>query len=154
LSSVGIHESVSLSPAYAYSNLWTCDFRIAARSATLGSHEVNINQPMTNGSTYLLPRLIGEGRAKLLGMSGEIIDVAQAERIGLVSSVVEDRGLTAAVEELVAKLVSVGPIAVACVKECFARSRDVDIEAAVIFENEAATKCFVSESLSPVRLFG
>jgi enoyl-CoA hydratase len=121
-----------------------CDFRIAARSATLGSHEVNINQPMTNGSTYLLPRLIGEGRAKLLGMSGEIIDAAQAERIGLVSSVVEDQGLTAAVEELVAKLVSVGPIAVACVKECFARSRDVDIEAAVIFENEAATKCFVS----------
>jgi hypothetical protein len=48
----------------------------------------------------------------------------------------------------------VGPIAVASVKECFARSRDVDIEAAVIFENEAATKCFVSESLSPVRLFG
>jgi enoyl-CoA hydratase/carnithine racemase len=40
-----------------------CDFRIAARSATIGSHEVNINQPMTNGSTYLLPRLIGEGRA-------------------------------------------------------------------------------------------
>ena len=48
------------------------------------------------------------------------------------------------VEELVAKLVCAGPIAVACIKECFARSRDVDIEAAVIFENEAATKCFVS----------
>ena len=99
---------------------------------------------MTNGSTYLLPRLIGEGRAKLLGMSGEIIDAAQAERIGLVSSVVEDQGLTAAVEELVAKLVSVGPIAVACVKECFTRSCNVDIDAAVMFENEAATKCFVS----------
>ena len=28
-----------------------CDFRIAARSATIGSHEVNINQPMTNSST-------------------------------------------------------------------------------------------------------
>jgi enoyl-CoA hydratase/carnithine racemase len=52
---------------------------------------------MTNGSTYLLPRLIGEGRAKLLGMSWEIIDAAQAERIGLVSSVVEDQGLTVAV---------------------------------------------------------
>ena len=57
---------------------------------------------------------------------------------------VEDQDLTAAVEELVAKLASVGPIAVACVKESFARSRDVDIETAVIFENEAATKCFVS----------
>jgi enoyl-CoA hydratase len=121
-----------------------CDFRIAARSATIGSHEVNINQPMTNGSTYLLPRLIGEGRAKLLGMTGEIIGAEEAGRIGLVNSVVEDRRLTSAVEELVAKLVSVGPIAVACVKECFTRSRNVDIDAAVMFENEAATKCFVS----------
>jgi enoyl-CoA hydratase/carnithine racemase len=103
-----------------------------------------INQPMTNGSTYLLPRLIGEGRAKLLGMTGEIIAAEEAERIGLVNSVVEDQRLTSAVEELVAKLVSVGPIAVACVKECFARSRDVDVDAAVMFENEAATRCFVS----------
>jgi enoyl-CoA hydratase len=121
-----------------------CDFRIAARSATIGSHEVNINQPMTNGSTYLLSRLIGEGRAKWLGMTGEIIGAQQAETIGLVNSVVEDQRLTSTVEELVAKLVSVGPIAVACVKECFARSRDVDIDMAVMFENEAATRCFSS----------
>src|SRR5271170_513652 len=60
-----------------------CDFRIAARSATIGSHEVNINQPMTNGSTYLLARLVGEGRAKWLGMTGEIIGAQQAETIGL-----------------------------------------------------------------------
>jgi len=121
-----------------------CDFRVAARSATLGSHEVNINQPMTNGSTYLLPRLIGEGRAKLLAMTGEIISAEEAARIGLVSSIVEDRGLLPAVEELVARLVSVGPIAVACVKECIARSRDVNIDGALMLENEAATKCFVS----------
>ena len=60
------------------------------------------------------------------------------------SSIVEDRSLTAAVEELVARLVSVGPIAVACVKECIARSRDIDIGGALMLENEAATKCFVS----------
>ena len=59
-----------------------CDFRIAARSATLGSHEVNINQPMTNGSTYLLPRLIGEGRAKLLGMSGRSLTRRRPKELG------------------------------------------------------------------------
>ena len=121
-----------------------CDFRVAARSTTIGSHEVNINQPMTNGSTYLLPRLIGEGRAKLLGMTGESIGAEEAERIGLVNSTVDDKRLPSAVEELVAKLVAVGPIAVARVKECFARSRDVDVDTAVMFENEAATRCFVS----------
>jgi enoyl-CoA hydratase len=121
-----------------------CDFRIAARSASLGSHEVNINQPMTNASTYLLPRLIGEGRAKALGMTGEIIDAEEAMRIGLVTSVIEDHELVAATEKLVTKLVSVGPVAVASVKQCFARSRDVEVETAVMLENEAATKCFVS----------
>jgi hypothetical protein len=102
------------------------------------------NTVNSDGSTHLLPRLIGEGKAKLLGMTGEIIAAEEAERIGLVNSVVEDRRLTSAVEELVAKLVSVGPFAVACVKEFFARSRDVDIDAAVMFENDAATRCFVS----------
>ena len=79
-----------------------CDFRIAARSTTIGSHEVNVNQPMTNGSTYVLPRLIGEGRAKLLGMTGEIIG-ARRPREWVVRSVVEDQHLTSAVEVLVAK---------------------------------------------------
>ena len=99
---------------------------------------------MTNASTYLLPRLIGEGRAKLLGMTGEIIEAEEAARIGLVTAVVEDRDLVATVERLVAKLVSVGPLAVVSVKQCFARSRDVDVDTAVILENEAATKCFRS----------
>jgi len=58
-----------------------CDFRITARSAKIGSHEVNINQPMTNASTYLLPRLNGEGRAKFLGMTREIIGAEEAKRI-------------------------------------------------------------------------
>jgi enoyl-CoA hydratase len=77
-------------------------------------------------------------------MTGEIIDAEEAMRIGLVTSVIEDHELVAATEKLVTKLVSVGPVAVASVKQCFALSRDVDVETAVMLENEAATKCFVS----------
>ena len=121
-----------------------CDFRIAAKSARMGSAEVKINQPMTNGSTYLLPRLIGEGKAKELGMTGDIIDADEAGRIGLVNYVVEPAALESKVEELAKKLISRGPIAVSLVKKCFARNRDVDIETAIMVENEAATDCFVS----------
>ncbi len=121
-----------------------CDFRIAAKSARIGSAEVNINQPMTNGSTYLLPRLIGEERAKLLGMTGDIIDADEAERIGLVNSVVEPAALEDKVEELGMKLARRGPIAVSLVKKCFAHNRDVDIDTAIMVENEAAMDCFVS----------
>ena len=121
-----------------------CDSRIAAKSARIGSAEVNINQPMTNGSTYLLSHLIGEGRAKELGMTGDLIDADQAERIGLVNSAVESNVLESKAEELAKKLVSRGPMAVSLVKKCFARSRDVDIDTAIMAENEAATDCFVS----------
>lgn len=121
-----------------------CDFRIAARSARIGSAEVNINQPMTNGATSLLPRLIGETRAKELGMTGDIIDAAHAERIGLINACVEPEALRARVQEFVAKLVSRGPVAVAQVKQCFARNRAADIETAILVENEAATVCFES----------
>ncbi len=121
-----------------------CDFRIAAKSARIGSAEVNINQPMTNGSTYLLSRLIGEGRAKELGMTGDIIGVDQAERIGLVNAVVESSILESKAEELAKKLISRGPIAVSLVKKCFARNRDVDIDTAIMVENEVAMDCFVS----------
>lgn len=121
-----------------------CDFRLAAASARIGSAEVRINQPMTNGSTYLLSHLIGEARAKELGMTGDILAAEEAGRIGLVNAVVEPEALTGKVEELVKKLVSRGPLAVAAVKHCFARNRDVDIETAIMVENEAATACFVS----------
>src|SRR3989442_3719663 len=60
-----------------------CDFRIAAKSARIGSAEVRINQPMTNGSTYLLSPLIGERKAKELGMKGDLLDAERAARHGL-----------------------------------------------------------------------
>ncbi len=120
------------------------DFRLAATSARIGSAEVRINQPMTNGSTYLLTRLIGEAKAKEVGMTGDILEAEEARRVGLVNAVVEPKALASNVEELVKKLASRAPVAVAAVKQCFARSRDVDIETAIMVENEAATACFVS----------
>ncbi len=121
-----------------------CDFRIAASTARIGSAEVNINQPMTNGSTHILPRLVGETKAKELGMTGNIIEAAEAERIGLLNACVQPDALEEHVRTLVDTLVSRGPIAVSQVKQCFARNRDVDIETAIMGENEAATECFLS----------
>ena len=121
-----------------------CDFRIASTAARIGSAEVNINQPMTDGATYILPRLIGETKAKELGMTGDMIDAVEAERIGLINSCVTPEALEETVQALVNTLASRGPIAVAQVKQCFARNRDVDIDTAIMVENEAATECFVS----------
>jgi len=122
-----------------------CDLRIAASTASIGSAELLINQPMTNASTYLLARLVGEAKAKELGMTGDTIPAEEAARIGLVNAVVEPTELQREVEQLLGRIGSRGPLSVAAVKKCFALNRDVDIDTAIMVENEAATACFVSQ---------
>lgn len=121
-----------------------CDVRYATRGALIGSKESHINQPMTNGSTFLLPRLVGEGWAKQICLTGELLPAEDALRIGLVTRVFDDRpALSAAVEALADEVATGGPLAVSLIKRCL--NETDSLHASVIMENEAATKCFVSE---------
>lgn len=65
----------------------SCDVRVAAEDVRLGLPEVRLGVFPSGGGTQRLPRLIGEGRAKLLMFLGETISAAEAERIGLVERV-------------------------------------------------------------------
>ena len=64
-----------------------CDVRIAAENISLGLPEVKLGVFPSGGGTQRLPRLIGEGRAKLLMFLGEDITAREAERIGLVERI-------------------------------------------------------------------
>lgn len=121
-----------------------CDLRFAVRNARIGSKESHVNQPMTNGSTFLLPRLIGEGWAKQICLTGELLEADEAYRIGLVTRLADDRaGLEAAVQALASEIDRGGPLAVALIKRCL--NETAGLATSVIEENEAATKCFVSD---------
>jgi enoyl-CoA hydratase len=61
-----------------------CDLRIAAPSARFGQPEVGLGIIPGAGATHRLARLVGLGRARDLIFTGEIIDAAEAHRIGLV----------------------------------------------------------------------
>lgn len=68
-----------------------CDLRIASRSATFASAFIKTGLSGTDvGITYFLPRLIGASHAFDLIVTGRTIDAANAERMGLVSRVVDD----------------------------------------------------------------
>ena len=67
-----------------------CDIRIAAESARLGLPDAKLGFSPTGGLTYILPRLIGLGRAIRLTLVPDPIDANEAERIGLVTDVVDD----------------------------------------------------------------
>ena len=65
-----------------------CDLRVMASSATLAESYINVGLIAGDGGTYYLPRLIGTARSLELFWTGRAIDAAEAERIGVVNSVV------------------------------------------------------------------
>jgi enoyl-CoA hydratase len=69
--------------------LW-CDLRIATRDARLGFPERRWGVPLIDGGTQRLPRIVGQGRALDLILSGRIVDSAEAHAWGLLTEVVDD----------------------------------------------------------------
>ncbi len=66
-----------------------CTFRLALPNARLGLPEIKLGLIPGYGGTQRLPRLIGEARALEMIMTGRTIYAEEAERIGLVSRIVE-----------------------------------------------------------------
>jgi enoyl-CoA hydratase len=68
--------------------LW-CDLRIAASTATLGVFNRRFGVPLIDLGTVRLPRMIGQGRALDLVLTGRPVSAEEALRIGLVERLVE-----------------------------------------------------------------
>jgi enoyl-CoA hydratase len=76
-----------------------CDLRVAARTAVLGVFSRRVGVPLIDGGTVRLPRLIGQGRALDLILTGRPLDADEALAMGLVDRVVDEgRALAAALE--------------------------------------------------------
>src|SRR5215212_1792153 len=65
-----------------------CDYRIASEQAKLGETFIRIGRHPDWGGTWLLPRLVGRGRATELMMTGRMVDAQEALAIGMVDRVV------------------------------------------------------------------
>ena len=119
-----------------------CDLRIAAASARLGLPDAQLGFSPTGGLTWLLPRIIGAGRAMHLALDAEPIGAAEAMRIGLVTRVVEDGELMAAAEALAGKIASWPRTAMANTKRALGAGAESDFEAALELEEEFDVDCF------------
>jgi E-phenylitaconyl-CoA hydratase len=93
-----------------------CDIRIASPNATFGTPEVKWNLLHGLGA-YLLPRIVGLSHAMEMLLTGEFIDAATAERIGLVSRIVPAAELQAEADRLARVIAANGPMAVRMTKE-------------------------------------
>lgn len=119
-----------------------CDLRVAVETARLGVPFVRIGLSGADlGASYLLPRLVGWGRASELLLTGRMVDAREACAIGLVNQVVAAEELDAAVERLVRWFRNGPPVALRFTKQALQRNIDRNFEEAVDFETYAQAFC-------------
>ncbi len=108
------------------------DLRIASEEARIAFLFVKVGLSGADmGAAYLLPRLIGAGRASELLMTGDFIDAHEALRIGLYNRVVPQERLAAETAALVARLVRGPRRGLALTKQCLASEADGSLAAAL-----------------------
>ena len=111
-----------------------CHLRIASDFAKFGQPEVKLGTVPGYGGTQRLPRLVGKGRALQLLLTGEMIDSAEAYRIGLVNRVVPAAELIEACRALLTVMLAQGPLALAHCIEAVDRGLDMALDDAIALE--------------------
>jgi enoyl-CoA hydratase len=119
-----------------------CDVRVASERAKFGQPEVSLGIIPGFGGTLRLPRLVGKGMAKLLIMTGDIIDAQEAHRIGLVEKVVAPEHLMEASTALAVRILSKAPLAVASAKSTIDVAYTMDMQEGSDLEIEAFAELF------------
>lgn len=95
-----------------------CHMRIASDKSRFGQPEVNLGIIPGYGGTQRLIQLIGKGKAIELILTGDMLDAAEAHRLGMVNHVVAPGEEVDKAKEIIQKIASKGPIAIAKSIEC------------------------------------
>jgi len=122
-----------------------CDIRIASETAAFGQPEINLGIIPGGGGTQRLPRLVGEGKAMELILTGEIIDAMTAFSIGLVNHVVPPDQLEAKTLEIANRIADKGPIALQLAKEAVRLASRSNLDEGLRREVDLFALCFSTE---------
>ena len=102
---------------------------------------------MGGGGTQVLPRIIGEKKAKALVFTGDLISAEEAERIGLINQVVPQEKLQETVEALVDNLLEKSPVALRFAKMSMNKTLEIPLSAGLAYESDLCSVCFGTEDL-------
>jgi enoyl-CoA hydratase/carnithine racemase len=119
-----------------------CDVRFAAQGTRFGLPDTPLGLSPTSGMTWLLPRVIGLGRAMYLTLSAAEIDAEEAERIGLVDRLTEPDELLAEAEAFARQITSYPRVGVEWTKLGFHNALESDFDTATQSELAAEVACF------------
>src|SRR6202049_3921504 len=96
-----------------------CDFLVASERAVVGGTHARVGILPGGGMTARLPQVLGAAMARRLSMTGEVVDAARAERIGLVTEVVPHDQLLPRAIELASQIAEVPAPIMAGLKEIY-----------------------------------
>lgn len=116
--------------------LW-CDLRVAAESAIFGVYCRRWGVPLIDGGTVRLPRIIGQGRALDMILTGRPVDAQEAHRIGLADRLVPDGSALPAAIALAKQIAAFPQRCMTSDRMSAYRQWDHDIKAALAHEAHA-----------------
>jgi enoyl-CoA hydratase len=122
-----------------------CDVRLAAEGTKFGQPEVTLGIIPGFGGTQRLPRIVGQGRALWILLSGQFIDAAEAYRIGLVTEVVPAESLDRRGRDVAEYLATLAPHALRMVKQAVYEGGELDLAKGLAMEAELFGQCFATE---------
>lgn len=123
----------------------SCDIRIAAETASMGLPEVGLGVLPGAGGTQRLSRLVGAGRALEMILTGRALSAEQAERYGLVTTVVPAAELLPTAAEIMAGILAKGPLAIRLAKLVVGPGADADQRTGLLLEQLAQTLLYTTE---------
>src|SRR5262245_42034723 len=121
-----------------------CDLRISSSLGRFAASFHKVGFTSDFGGVYLLPQLVGVSKAIELLLLGELIEAAEALRIGLVHRVYPDEEFAGRADEFLAHIAELPTLAVALTKHGVYRAERMDIDAAL--EYEAASQALIGKS--------
>jgi enoyl-CoA hydratase len=122
----------------------SCDIRIAGENARFGQPEINLGIIPGGGGTQRLTRLVGEGKAMELILTGDMIDAQHAYNLGLVNMVVPAADLEAKTMELANRIAEKSPVALRMAKEAVKTAARANLDEGLRREVDLFALCFSS----------
>ncbi|GIU82428.1 MAG: crotonase [Acidobacteria bacterium] len=122
-----------------------CDIRLASEKAKLGQPEINLGIIPGGGATQRLTRLVGEGKAMELILTGDMIDAQTALSIGLVNHVYPHDQLREKTLEMARKIAEKAPVALQLAKEAVKFASRSNLDEGLRREVDLFSICFSTE---------
>jgi len=130
-----------------------CDFRLANNFAKFGLPEPSLGLIPGYGGTQRLSRLAGLGNALFLSLTGQMIDSAEALRMGIVQKVVEAGELINEAITIAKKIIIHGPNAIVALKKVIREGKQLDLAKAYDLESQEFSKLFESDGPEGMKAF-